>query len=429
MPTSVVIGRISSVPRPSGPALVDGDLLADEVLVDRVGRLLDVRARHRVLRLVAVACRERQLQLVLDAGEQDVALARLQLLRVLLDVGERPQLVLELRANGALDGGEALLLEEHLEPVADLELADDVLLARVHRDRRRVLGEQLVDDRARLAEADLGDPACDRLAVPRLELGVELDVDPLRLADLAGQLVDRVADADDLGVRDGERLEHRLLRHLVAAGLDHRQCLARAHDDEVEGRLLHLLERRVDDQLALDPGDAHRTDRPEERQRRDRERRRGAVDREDVVRHDHVGREDGADHLHLVLEALRPERPDRAVDHARGQRRALRGAPLALEEAAGNLPGRVHPLLDVDRQGEEVRVGTRVRASDRRREDHGLAAADDDRAVRLLGELARLEAQLGRAHVDGHRGLLPGGDGAHSLSVPFTLPLRRKVEV
>ena len=200
-------------------------------------------------------------------------------------------------------------------------------------------------------------------------------------------------------------------------------------DDEVEGRLLHLLERRVDDQLALDPGDAHRTDRPEERERRDRERRRGAVDREDVVRHDHVGREDGADHLHLVLEALRPERPDRAVDHAGGQRRALRGAPLALEEAAGDLPGRVHPLLDVDRQGEEVRVGTRVRASDRRREDHGLAAADDDRAVRLLGELARLEAQLGRAHVDGHRGLLPGGDGAHSLSVPFTLPLRRKVEV
>ena len=46
-----------------------------------------------------------------------------------------------------------------------------------------------------------------------------------------------------------------------------------------------------------------------------------------------------------------------------------------------------------------------------------------------FGELARLEAQLCRAHVDGHRGLLPGGDGAHTVSFPFTLPLWRKVEV
>ena len=120
--------------------------------------------------------------------------------------------------------------------------------------------------------------------------------------------------------------------------------------------LVHLLVRRVDDELALDPADAHRADRPEERERRDRERGGGAVDREDVVRHDHVGRQHGADHLHLVLEALRPERPDRAVDHARRERRALGGAALALEEAARDLAGGVHPLLDVDREREEVRV-------------------------------------------------------------------------
>ena len=267
-------------------------------------------------------------------------------------------------------------------------------------------------------DAVLGDPAGNRLALPCLELGVQLDVDPLRLADLARELVDRVADADDLAVGERERLEHRLLGHLVAARLDHRQRVARPDDDEVEGGLLHLLERRVDDQLALDAADPHGADRAEERQRRDRERRRGAVDREDVVRHDHVGREHGADHLHLVLEALRPERPDRAVDHARGERRALGGAALALEEAARDLAGGVHPLLDVDREREEVRVGPRS-CADRRREDHRVAAADDDRAVRLLGELARLEAQLRCAHVDGHRGLLPGGDGAHSLSCSF----------
>ena len=217
--------------------------------------------------------------------------------------------------------------------------------------------------------------------------------------------------------------------HLVAARLDHRQRVARPDDDEVEGRLLHLLEGRVDDHLAVDQPDADRPDRAEERQRRDRERGRSAVDREDVVRDDHVGRQHGADHLHLVLEALRPERPDRPVDHARRERRALGRAPLALEEAARDLPRRVHPLLDVDRQREEIRVRPRIRPADRRRENHRVPAPDDDCAVRLLRQLARLEAQVTRAHVDGNRGLTPGLDRAHSVSSIRPLPMWRKVEV
>jgi hypothetical protein len=61
--------------------------------------------------------------------------------------------------------------------------------------------------------------------------------------------------------------------------------------------------------------------------------------------------------------------------------------------------------------------------------DHRVAGADDDRAVGLLGELARLEGDLATTHVDGHRGVTPGADGAHLLSCPFTLPIWRKVEV
>ena len=114
---------------------------------------------------------------------------------------------------------------------------------------------------------------------------------------------------------------------------------------------------------------------------------------------DHVGREDGADHLHLVPEALRPERPDRAVDHARGQDGALGRPPLALEEAAGDLPGRVHPLLDVDGEREEVRAFARLHAALRRCEHHRVARADDDGAVGLLRELAGLERDLAAADV------------------------------
>jgi hypothetical protein len=70
--------------------------------------------------------------------------------------------------------------------------------------------------------------------------------------------------------------------------------------------------------------------------------------------------QDGADHLDLVAEALRPQRPDRAVDHARGQDRPLGGTSLSLEETAGDLPGGVHPLLDVDGKREEVRALARL---------------------------------------------------------------------
>ncbi len=268
----------------------------------------------------------------------------------------------------------------------------------------------------------LGDRGAYRVSVRSVELGGEVDVDPLRLADLLAQALEGSADLPDLGVCELERLEDRVLRHLVRPRLDHGQRLSRADDDEVERGLLHLLERRIEDELALDPADADGADRTEEGKRRDLECRRCPVDAEDVVRRDEVRRENGADDLHLVAEALGPERPDRAVDHAGRERRALGRAALALEEAARDLPGGVHLLLDVDRQREEVRIGAGVGPADGGREDHGLARADDDGAVGLLGELARLEDDLLTAHVDGNRGGLPGCKSAH-VRYPFTFPL------
>jgi hypothetical protein len=121
------------------------------------------------------------------------------------------------------------------------------------------------------------------------------------------------------------------------------------------------------------------------------------------VRCDEVGREGRADHLHLVLEALGPQRPDRPVDHPRGQDRSFARATLALEEAAGDLAGGVHALLDVDRQREEVRALARLGAALRSRQHHRLAGADDDGAVGLLRELPRLECDLCPGDLDRDR--------------------------
>ena len=210
-------------------------------------------------------------------------------------------------------------------------------------------------------------------------------------------------------MRDLERLEELLLGHLLRACLDHRQAVLGADDDQVELGLLGLQERRVDDQVAVDDPHPYGPDRAEERQRRHRQRRGDGVDAENVVRSDHVRREDGGDALRLVAIALRPERPDRAIGHAGGQDRALRGAPFPLEETTGDLPGCVHALFDVDREREEVRAFARLRPALRRAENDGVAAADDDCAVGLLGELARLERDFLAADFDGNGNRHPGG--------------------
>ena len=241
------------------------------------------------------------------------------------------------------------------------------------------------------------------MPVRALELGGQLGVEPLHLADLAAQVLLRLAELADLLMREVERLEEDVLGHLFGAGLDHRQAVLRADDDQVERRLLEvLLVRRVEDELAVDATDAHGADRPEERERRDHQGGGRPVDAEDVVRCDEVRGEDGADHLNLVAEALRPQRPDRAVDHPGGQGRALGGAPFTLEEAAGDLPGGVGALLDVDREREEVRAFARLRPAHGCREHHRVARAHDDGAVSLLGELACFERDLFSADLDGN---------------------------
>ena len=74
----------------------------------------------------------------------------------------------------------------------------------------------------------------------------------------------------------------------------------------------------------------------------------------DVVRVIEVGAEDRGDDLHLVAEALGERRPQRAVGEPAGEDGGLAGTALTTEDAARDLPGGVHALLDVDRQREEV---------------------------------------------------------------------------
>ena len=97
------------------------------------------------------------------------------------------------------------------------------------------------------------------------------------------------------------------------------------------------------------------------------------------------------DHVDLVAEPVGERRPQGTVDQPAGEDGLVGGPALPAEERAGDLARRVHPLLDVDGQGEEV--GPLPHASRRGGGDehHGVADAPDDGAVGLHGELARLE--------------------------------------
>ena len=95
-------------------------------------------------------------------------------------------------------------------------------------------------------------------------------------------------------------------------------------------------------------------------------RRRCADHRRDVRIDLGVDRHHRRDDLHVVVEAVGEERPQRTVDQPRRQRLLFRRAPFALEEAAGDLAGGVRLFLVVDGQRKEILAGLRLSSRRRR---------------------------------------------------------------
>ena len=187
---------------------------------------------------------------------------------------------------------------------------------------------------------------------------------------------------------------------LGAVGLDHHDGDGAvvglpAGDHEVERGLLDLLVLGVGDPLAVGvEGHAHGTDGALEGQARQHQGGGGSVDGEDVVGVLAVGAHDRGHDLGLVAVAVGEARPQGPVGEAAGENGEVGGSALPPEERAGDAPGGVHALLDVDREGEEVHAfadGLGAVGG-----DEGLGAADAGQhgALALLGELAGLEDEL-----------------------------------
>ena len=190
---------------------------------------------------------------------------------------------------------------------------------------------------------------------------------------------------------------------LLGFRLHHQHGVAGAGDDEVELALHHLVDLRIEHVFVVDEADAGGADRAHERGARQRQRRRGGDQRDDVGIVLQVVRQRRHDHLGLVAPAVGEQRPDRAVDQAGDQRLLFGRAAFALEIAAGNAAGGVELFLVVDGQRQEVdALLAAVLAATDGREHLGFAVGGDDGAVGLARDLAGLEDELAPAPVEFH---------------------------
>ena len=239
-----------------------------------------------------------------------------------VSIRDRPHLV-ELAAVEADAVREHLFAQDLLLQLLEDGLGLDLPLDFAFGNRRDQILERLVDGLVVFelaADAHrLGERHVDLL----FDLAVEVVADfllrdrHLLLARLFGEIVDAGDDLLDRRVRRLERLDDLLLGHFLRAGLDHHQAVLAAGDDQIELALFALLERRVDEVLAVDQADADAGDRLLERNLGERERGGRAGDREHVGVVLLIGREDQRDDLRLEAPAGGEQRPRRAVD-ARG---------------------------------------------------------------------------------------------------------------
>ena len=124
------------------------------------------------------------------------------------------------------------------------------------------------------------------------------------------------------------------------------------------------------------------------------QRCRGGVDGQDVVGVLHVDAEDGGDDVDLVAEAVGEGGAQGAVDQAAGKDGLLGRLALTAEERAGDLAGGVHPLFDVDGEGEEVDAFPDAPGGGGGDEHDGVAHATMTAPSASPAELAGLESRV-----------------------------------
>ena len=192
-------------------------------------------------------------------------------------------------------------------------------------------------------------------------------------------------------MREHDGVVHIVVGDFLCACLDHDDLLHRGGNRQLQRAHVALCLGGVDDRLAVDHADEDAADRSVPRNIRDGEGDGCADHAGDLMRAVGIHCHDGQRNRNVVAQILREQGADRAVDDARGQNCLLARATLAAQEAAGDLACRIHSLLEVDREGQEVDAVAGLFRRGCAGKHDGLAVADEAGAVGKAGELAGLD--------------------------------------
>ncbi len=274
---------------PAGRAHAAGlaDRIGREVVMEQEPLLVGPVQRIDILLVLAGAERGDDQRLRFAAREQSRAMG----------AGQHPDLGQD-RAHGAqIAPVDAALMVENIpahdlglglvERLRDLRLRETSARSRAGRERGKhlrldgvdggvallLLGERIGG--AKIGLAHFQNRLFDCRVIVRLEFA-------RLLGGLFGQPDDRLKDWLECGMAGHHRLQHRLLGKLLGLQLDHQNRVRRACDDKIEGKIFHLLDRRIDPDLALDDAHSSRADRAHERHAGKGQRRRGGDHRQNV---------------------------------------------------------------------------------------------------------------------------------------------------
>ena len=148
--------------------------------------------------------------------------------------------------------------------------------------------------------------------------------------------------------------------------------------------LFSLFQGRVDDEFIADLAHQNGTGRTFEGDVGYAQGDRGTDHGHDFGGAVKVCAHDGCHHVHVVVIALREQRADRTVHQTGAQGRLFGRFSFSLDEAAGDLSGRIHFFFIVAGQREEVDAFLRFCGCGSRYEDDGVAVADHGGAVAQL---------------------------------------------
>ena len=191
-----------------------------------------------------------------------------------------------------------------------------------------------------------------------------------------------------------QSLEQCSLRDFVHFALYHHDIVVGGAYHEFEVCFFEFLKGGVDDKFAVDTGNAHLADRSVERYVADGDCCRGRQSGQRVGHVDAVARVHGDVDKCVGVIVVREQRTQNTVNQTRGQDFVVVGAAFALQEAAGETAGSRKLLFVFNLQGHEVDALAGLLGRYNSCQEHGIAHAQLNRSISLLGQLAGFQSNL-----------------------------------